>query len=99
MNQAHETISAVLYESDVSNVDPTVQNLQAVGAPDPKADELRKRLIELLAKVTTKAMASPSPQEAPRRGTKLDSKLMADFAAWENDYNEWLKATVQNLNQ
>jgi len=101
MNHSHETIASVLYESDVSNVDPTVKNLEAVAAPDPRADELRKRLIELLAKVTTQAVASPSPSPTvgPRRGSKLDEKVIKEFESWQNDYNAWLKTAVQNLNQ
>jgi membrane associated rhomboid family serine protease len=99
MNQAHETIAAVLYEKDTSNVDQTVQALQAVPAPEAKADELRKRLLDLIVKVTTQAVSSPSPPQGPRLGSKLDEANIKEFEAWQKDYNEWLKTTGQNLNQ
>jgi hypothetical protein len=99
MNLAHETVAAVLNESDTSNVDPTVRTLEAVPAPDPQADELRKRLIALLGKSTTQVAASPSPSTAPRRAPKLDEKLLSEFEAWNNDYNAWLKSKVNTFNQ
>ena len=97
MNHANETVAAVLNESDTSNVDPTVQALQAVQAPDPQADELRKRLIDLLLKTTTKVVASPSPSQGPRRGPPIDPNLVKEFGRWVNDYNMWLKAQVNSF--
>jgi rhomboid protease GluP len=99
MNQAHEVIAAVLYENDVSTVGSTLQALQTTAAPDPKADDLRKRLIDLLSKAKSEVEARPSPQPGPRRTPKLDVKLVGDFALWNNDYNAWLKTAVQTLNQ
>jgi len=99
MNQAHETIAAVVYEGDSSSVDQTLQRLQSTPAPDAAAEELRTRLIALLGKTKSQPTASPSPAPGPRRETKLDDKLFAEFAAWSNDYNAWLKTTVQHLNQ
>jgi rhomboid protease GluP len=99
MNQAHEVIAAVLYENDVRTVGPTLQVLQSTGAPDPKADDLRKRLIDLLSKAKTDVEAGSSPQPGPRRASKLDEKLVGEFAVWNNDYNAWFKTAVQTLNQ
>src|SRR5689334_10022804 len=59
MNQAQDTVAAIVTESDTSTVAPTVQALQTVAAPDAQGDELRKRLIVLLLKSTTQAVASP----------------------------------------
>jgi len=99
MNHAHETVAAVLNESDTSTVDQTVQALQTVPAPDPKAEDLRKRLIELLVKSTTQVVASPSPSPGPRRGGRLDEKLFREFESWKNDYNAWLKLNEKSFNQ
>jgi membrane associated rhomboid family serine protease len=99
MNHANETIAAILNEGDTSSVDPTLQALQAIQAPDPQADELRKRLIDLLVQSTTQVVASPSPSPGPRPGSKLDPKLFKEFERWANDYNMWLKATINNFNQ
>jgi membrane associated rhomboid family serine protease len=95
MNHAHETIAAVVYESDTSQVAPTIQALQTVQSPDVQAEDLRQRLIDLLVKSTTAvAAASPSPQTGPRRGPKLDAKFLKEFETWNNEYNAWLKSKV-----
>src|ERR1041384_5095081 len=91
MNQAQDTVAAIVTESDTSSVDPSVQALQTVAAPDAQADELRKRLIVLLVKSTTQAVASPSPSVGPRRGPKVDTAILKEFEAWKNAYNAWHK--------
>ena len=99
MNHAHETVEAVLNESDTSTVDQTVQALQTVPAPDPQSEDLRKRLIDLLVKSTTQAVASASPSPGPRRGGGLDEKLLREFESWKNDYNAWLKLNEKSFVQ
>jgi membrane associated rhomboid family serine protease len=99
MNQAHETVASIVYEGDLSGIDQSVQHLQATLAPDAKAEELRHRLLGLLNTTKTQAAASPSPQPGPARDAKLNDKLLVEFVRWNNDYNEWLKTTVQTLNQ
>jgi len=97
MNQAQDTIAAIVNESDTSTVDATVRALQTVAAPDPQADELRKRLIELLVKTTTQAVASPSPSAGPRRATKLDDKILKELDEWKTDYSSWHKSKEQSF--
>jgi rhomboid protease GluP len=98
MNQAQETIAAVVNESDTTNLNPTVQALQKVSAPDAQADELRRRLIELLVKSSTQVMASPSPSPGPRRGPKLDASILNDLKTWENDYKAWHRSRDNSFN-
>jgi hypothetical protein len=97
MNQAQDTVAAIVTESDTSTVDPTVHALQIVAAPDAQADELRKRLIELLVKSTTQAVASPSPTAGPRRGPKPDARILKELEAWKSDYNAWHKSKEQSF--
>ena len=97
MNQAQDTVAAIVNESDTSTVNPTVQALQTVAAPDTQADELRKRLIELLVKTTTQAVASPSPSTGPRRGPKLDAGILKELETWKSDYNAWHKSKEQSF--
>jgi membrane associated rhomboid family serine protease len=97
MNQAQETVAAVMHEGDTSHVAQTVQALQGAAAPDPKADELRMRLLDLLVSVSTQAVASPSP-EGPRLKQRLDEKKIQDFEKWTNDYQEWFRSNVQSSN-
>jgi len=96
MNQAQDTVAAIVNENDTSTVESTVQSLQTVAAPDPQADELRKRLIELLVKTTTQAVASPSPLAGPRRGTKPDDTILKELEAWKTDYSSWHKSKEQS---
>ncbi|HEV8136095.1 MAG TPA: rhomboid family intramembrane serine protease [Pyrinomonadaceae bacterium] len=97
MNQAQDTVAAMVTESDTGSVDPTVKALQTVAAPDAQADELRKRLILLLVKSTTQAVSSPSPSVGPRRGPKLDAAILKELEAWKSDYNAWHKSKEQSF--
>ena len=65
-----------------------------MSAPDPKADDLRKRLIDLLSRAKTEVEARPSPQPGPRRAPKLDEKLVGEFDVWKNEYKAWVKTAV-----
>jgi hypothetical protein len=97
MNQAQDTVAAIVTESDTSTVGPTVQALQTVAAPDAPGDELRKRLILVLVKSTTQTVASPSPSTGPRRGPKLDATIVKELEAWQSDYNAWHKSKEQSF--
>src|SRR5262245_39054671 len=48
MTEAQESLSAVIYDRDTSNLQVTQQKLQATAAPDAKAEELRHRLLDLM---------------------------------------------------
>jgi membrane associated rhomboid family serine protease len=98
MNHAQETVAAVIHEGDNTNVDRTVQLLQTAAAPDQKADELRKRLLDLLVSVTTQAVASPSPED-PRVSSTIDQKKIQELEKWTNDYQEWFQSHSQGVNQ
>jgi membrane associated rhomboid family serine protease len=98
MNHAQETVAAVIHEGDTTNVDRTVQLLQTAAAPDQKADELRKRLLDLLVGVTTQAAASPS-QEGPRLSSTIDQKKIQELEKWTKEYQEWFQSHGQSVNQ
>ncbi len=98
LNQANETVAAVIHEGDVSSVDQTIQQLQSTIAPDAKAQELKQHLIDLLVRTKSQPSPGPSPQTGPRQ-EKLNDKLLEEFVAWNKDYNAWLKTTVQTSNQ
>lgn len=97
MNIAQETMAAVLHDDETTNVDQTVQLLKTVAAPDQKADELRKRLVDLLISATTDAVSSPSP-EGPRLQTG-DEKKIKDFEKWANEYQGWFQSQAPSVNQ
>jgi rhomboid protease GluP len=98
MNQAHETVAAVVYDGDYSGVDQTIQKLQSTVAPDVKAHELKQRLLDLLVKTMSQASPGPSPQSGPRKES-LNDKLIQEFVSWNKDYTAWVRSTVQTVNQ
>ena len=97
MNHAQETVATVIHEGDTTNVDQTVQSLKTAVAPDQKADELRKRLVDLLVSVTAEAVASPSP-DGPRLQA-VDQKKVQDFQKWAKEYQEWFQSHAPSVNQ
>ena len=97
MNHAQETVATVIHEGDTSTVDQTVQLLKTAVAPDQKADELRKRLVDLLVSVTTQSVASPSP-DAPRLQA-VDQKRVQEFQKWAKEYQEWFQSHASSVNQ
>jgi membrane associated rhomboid family serine protease len=99
MNNAHEAVAALLSEGDSTSLAAAIQTLEAVPAPDPGADELRKRLAALLRKAMTQISVGPSPQPGPRVGAKLDAQLLKEFQVWNNDYNAWLKSKASSPSQ
>ena len=97
MNHAQETVATVIHEGDTTNVDQTVQSLKTAVAPDQKADELRKRLVDLLVSVTAEAVASPSP-DGPRLQA-VDQKKVQDFQKWAKEDQEWFQSQAPSVNQ
>jgi hypothetical protein len=98
MNRAQEELSVVLFDRDARNVDSSIQALQAVSAPDSKADELRKRLVDLLIKAQAEITANPTPLPGPRRTSESDLKLKEAFGNWTKEYEEWLKSSAPKSN-
>ncbi len=97
MNRAHETVEAVLSESDASEVDVTVQTIQSVAAPDATSDEQRRRLIDLLLKAKMQLSASPSPKQGSKPKPQLDQKLGEELVIWKNDYEAWSSTALQRF--
>ena len=95
MNDAQEVFFDAIHGKDGSNIDRVVQNLQSVPSLDPKADELRNRLIALLLKAKGGLAGSPSPKLSQKPGPQPDSHPIQEFGLWTRDYNEWLKGAAQ----
>jgi len=93
MTQAQEALSAVIYDQDMSMLQVSLQKLQATPAPDPKADELRHRLLELLMKAGSQ-VPSPSPgNTGAAAALKARQDLLNQLTVWTNDYNNWVKSS------
>jgi len=94
MRDAPEVFYHAVTEHDLTRVDATVKALEAVPPLDPKADELKERLKELLLKV--KALNTPpanAAATAPEELKKQEATLTKDFRFWSKEYNTWLKTT------
>jgi membrane associated rhomboid family serine protease len=87
MNRGQETLNVVLTKKDSSGVDAAIKELETVPQLDPKADELRKRFMEIL--VQAKAVTGQVEAQAP----ESQRKIVDDFMQWSGEYREWLKTT------
>jgi rhomboid protease GluP len=89
MNQAQESFAQTTHDNDTSSIDASIKALDEAPPVDPKAEELKLRLKELLIRAKTQASR---PAGAAAEKDKL--RLVQDFNAWSKEYNEWLKTTV-----
>jgi membrane associated rhomboid family serine protease len=96
MNQAQETAAAIVYERDFRNVAASVQMLQSTISPDPKAEELKQRLLVLFGKAI--ANAGPSPGDS-KRSLPADQKLIEEYVALRRDYDAWLLSVKPKADQ
>jgi len=96
MNRAVEKVNAIINDHDLREVNTIVQQVGGAPPPDPRAAELRDRLVEILGKVANAAAAaSPPPGDGPRRPPPLDEKIVQEFEQWKTEYDEWRKVAVQ----
>jgi hypothetical protein len=71
-----------------------LQKLQATPAPDPKADELRHRLLELLMKAGSQVPApSPGNEAGATVALKARQDLLNQLTVWTRDYDAWVKSS------
>lgn len=93
LNEAVETLEAVLKEHDAKKADSAVKALESAPALDTKADELRDRLKSLLLKA--KAIYGPTEAAKPSAEDlkQQQTELATDFDSWNKEYEIWLKTT------
>ena len=97
MNQAQYASAAAVYAHDYSSVNATFQMLNATLSPDPKAEELKQRLIQFLTKAMAKA--NPSPGAGPRQSPSPEQELLNEYSKWRSDYDAWLKSAAPRTDQ
>ena len=85
MNQLQEKVSAVIHNNDLSNIAIVTDSAMQAPAPDPRAAELRQRLVIILSKLE-QARTAGDP--------KLDQQI-AEYETWRKDYNAWLKSAAK----
>src|ERR1700730_9188649 len=100
MNQAQEVFSEVIHDKETGHVDQAVKSLESVPPLDPKADEWRNRLrnLLLLAKSSLASSPSPSPAHVQKPARVPEQDFNKEFAQWRKDYNEWLKGAAPVYN-
>ena len=100
MNQVQEKVAAVVHNNDLSNLELVTQSALQAPVPDPRAGELRDRLVVILSKLASAAAsASPVPAPSPANGAEgppqVDQKLVDEYTDWRKDYDEWLKRAAK----
>jgi len=95
MNDAQEAFYFVIKDHDVTRAESAVKALESAPSLDPKADELRERLKNLLlkAKALDASSAKDSTKPMPRNSQQPQAELTTDFVSWSKEYNTWLKTT------
>ena len=88
MNEASEALLTAL-KGDSSGVDAAVASLENSVAPDIKADQLKRKLQDLLRRAK-ELEKTPAPKDGTQ---EQKNKLLADFKAWEKEYGDWLKTS------
>lgn len=97
MNEGHDAFNQVLNDHDASNVVSAVKALES-GAPlDPKAEELRQRLKELLMRAqASNTKPNEPPASAAEKFKREQQELQSDFNVWIKEYNQWLKTNAED---
>jgi rhomboid protease GluP len=91
MNQGQEAFGQAIHDNDASNIDASIKALDEAPPVDPKADQLKTRLKELLTRAKSQ---SSRPGGAASDKDKL--RLVQDFNAWAQEYGDWLKGMTGN---
>ncbi len=91
MNEGQEAFYLVK-EGDVTSADRAIKELERAPSLDPKADELRERLKNLLIKVKAlhAAAANSNKPSAAKQLPEL-KQFQTDFDSWRQEYDTWLK--------
>ena len=96
MNRVQEKVADVIYQNDLSDLEPVTQQALQAPVPDARASELRATLLVILSKLATAAAtASPSPKDSAGQPPQLDQKLIDEFNQWRKEYNQWLKGPAK----
>jgi rhomboid protease GluP len=81
MNLLQEQVARVTHNNDVNQVETVSRGALQTPAPDPKAAELRDRLLVILANMT----------QASSQDQRMDQRLTEEFKTWHEEYMEWFK--------
>jgi membrane associated rhomboid family serine protease len=85
MNQLQEKVSTVIHDNDLSNIAIVTDSAMQAPAPDPRAAELRQRLVVILSKLEETRTAGNAPSD----------QQVAEYEAWRREYNSWLKSAAK----
>jgi hypothetical protein len=105
LHNAQEKLNRALM-GDVAGVDEAANSLDSVPHLDPRADELRVKLKDLLLRAknqaastdsddeqAAKAAVGPSPAPGEESSQTEPNALVEDVKVWKRDHNNWLKTT------
>lgn len=90
ISEAQEALYAAIQEGDPKGIDNAVQSLNSAPYLDPRANELRETIRNLLLEAKT-LNAPGAPANDVEELKEKKTKLIKGFVLWSKDYNEWLK--------
>jgi rhomboid protease GluP len=93
MSDAQEAFNLILTRRDLTGTDEAIRNLESTPQLDPKADELKERLKDLLVKAKTLNTAEGNASTPPEKNTQGVRELSTEFVVWSKDYRDWLKTS------
>jgi rhomboid protease GluP len=94
MNDGQEAFYLVTKDHNVGQADSAIKELEEVPSLDPKADELREKLKELVRRAKTLESPNTAPGQRVSGDTRMErQELQASFDAWRKEYEVWLKTT------
>src|SRR5207253_1342781 len=89
VNAGQVTFLNSLKKNDASGIDETVQALDQAPKLDAETNALRDSLKLLLTRAKT-LVATSQPKGQPTKARVMDErKLLDDFKAWQNRYDNW----------
>jgi rhomboid protease GluP len=92
MNDGQEAFNLIMTRRDVSGVEAAIKNLDATPQLDPKADELKWKLKDMLVKA--KGIETSSEERFGDADRIRSQRELTDaFVAWSREYRAWLKTT------
>jgi membrane associated rhomboid family serine protease len=94
-NAGRNAFAVGLHNNDPGEIDRAIKQLEGVPSLDEKPDALRNDLKSLLARAQEFASQAPEQRKTRRAQTQL-KELLADYQAWEQNFDAWVRAEGAN---
>jgi rhomboid protease GluP len=97
LSDAQEAFVVAIKDKNTANIDAAVKQLDQAPRLNQWSGELKDKLKALLLRANEPQL-SPTPISAREKGKPTQTQqLIADFTAWQKEYNQWLKTDARKL--